>query len=150
MKKSILVITWLVSALVAANRMPRQMPQVPDGSSPAARHLKVFDAVWGIVNDKYFDAKFNGADWGRARETYRPQVATAGSERDLYDLLNRMLTDLHDPHTWAVAPADVSRQNNHQSVSLGFTGMVVNSRLVITHVRASSSAYKAGLQPGWI
>jgi carboxyl-terminal processing protease len=150
MKKSFLIILWLGLVLMTATCMPQRRPQLLGGASPVGRYLKVFDAVWATVNDKYFDAKFNGTDWARARETFRPQAAVAGSERDLYDLLNRMLTELHDPHTWVVAPADLGRQNSHLNVDLGFTGKVIDNQLVITRVRDGSSAYKAGIQTGWI
>jgi carboxyl-terminal processing protease len=114
------------------------------------RNLKVFDAMWGLVEKRYFDPKFNGADWARARVTYRPQAARASGEGELYAVLNRMLTDLHDSHTWAASPSEVKREKAHQSTDLGFVGKVIEGRLVMTHIRKGSSADKAGIRPGWI
>lgn len=135
--------------MAAAARVPSP-PESAGDSALAERNLKVFDAVWRAVNRLYYDPKFNGVDWERARETYRPQAAAAASEGDLYLLLNRMLDDLRDPHTWAMSPENVKRLRSSRSIDLGFTGQIVEGHLVITHVREGSSAGKAGIQPGWV
>jgi carboxyl-terminal processing protease len=155
MYKSLLVFIWLVlSACVfqqaaEAARAPRA-PGSSGDSSRVERNLKVFDAVWGAVDRLYYDPQFNGVDWERALATYRPQAAASASEGELYRLLNRMLADLRDPHTWALSPDDVKRRKAGRSVDLGFTGQVVEGRLVITRVREGSSARKAGIEPGWV
>jgi carboxyl-terminal processing protease len=36
--------------------------------------LESFDAAWRIVNETYYDPKFNGLDWQAVREELRPRV----------------------------------------------------------------------------
>jgi carboxyl-terminal processing protease len=139
-----LTLLWIITLCAPG------LSQSLDSSSISARNLKVFDAVWEAVNQRYFDPKHNATDWLRERGTYRPQAARAVSGPALYEVLNRMLADLHDPHTWVDSPADVNRQKTHQSIDLGFTGKIIGNRLVMTRIRKGSSAYKAGIQPGWI
>ena len=38
------------------------------------QRLAVFDDVWRTVNERYYDAQFNGVDWAAQREKYRAQV----------------------------------------------------------------------------
>ncbi len=147
--KKVRVTSWLTLLWIIALWTPG-LSQSPDSSSISSRNLKIFDAVWKAVDKRYFDPKHNGADWLGERETYRPQAATAVSGQALYELLNRMLADLHDPHTWVDSPAVAERNKTHQSIDLGFTGKVIGNRLVMTKIRKGSSAYKAGIQPGWI
>jgi carboxyl-terminal processing protease len=139
-----LTLLWIITICVPA------LSQSLNSSSISVRNLKVFDAVWEAVDKRYFDPKHNGADWLDERDAYRPQAATAISREALYELLNRMLAELHDPHTWVDSPAAVNRKKTHQSVDLGFTGKIIGDRLVMTRIRKGSSAYKAGIKPGWI
>lgn len=146
--KAFRVTPWLTLLWIITVWAPG-LSQSLDSSSISARNLEVFDAVWEAVDKRYFDPKHNGVDWLRERDTYRPQAAAA-SGHALYELLNQMLDDLHDPHTWVDSPAAVNRKKTNQSIDLGFTGKVIDNRLVMTNIRKGSSAYKAGIQPGWI
>ena len=42
-------------------------------STPQIRR-KTFEKVWRTVNDKFFDANFNGVDWRKMRERYKPRT----------------------------------------------------------------------------
>ena len=106
--------------------------------------------MWRAVNNRYFDASFNGIDWARMRDTYRPQAAAATDEQALYRALNLMLALLRDAHTFAVPPAQIAATRQHRSLSVGFAARLVENRVVITQVRNGSSAHAAGIQPGWI
>lgn len=110
----------------------------------------MFDAVWKVVNEKYFDAKFNGVDWVHARETFRPQAKAAANEQELYRVTNRMLGELRDRHTFALSPTEVLNSRRSVSLNVGLIGKVIEDRVIYTRVLAGSSAQAAGVQPGWI
>lgn len=87
------------------------------GGAPDRDPLAVFDALWQDVNDRYSYFEEKNIDWSDVRETYRPQVDDDMSDRQLFDLLARMLFLLEDGHVNLVSHFDRSRnwdwQLNH-------------------------------------
>src|SRR5687768_9702314 len=68
--------------------------------------LAVFDDVWSTINERYYDTKFHGLDWGVQKENYRGLAAEAGSSRELYVVLRRMIAGLDDSHTRVYPPEE--------------------------------------------
>lgn len=143
MRKNLSLVLLLLMLLLS-------QPAVAFSSTLAARQLKVFDAVWTGVNKKYFDVRFNGVDWARQRETFRPQAQAAPNEAALYRVLNQMLGELRDGHTYAKSPSEVFRAQRRLSLSLGLSGRIMENRVIYTRVVAGSAGHAAGIQPGWI
>lgn len=144
MRKNLSVLSCLLICLL------NQQSVLSFSSTPAAGNLKIFDSVWASVNEKYFNVKFNGVDWAQARETFRPKAMAAANEKELYGTINLMLSELHDPHTYAVSPEALRNARRKVSLDLGFVGRIVENRVVFTRIVAGSSAHAAGIQPGWI
>lgn len=69
-----------------------------------AQALRVFDRVDALVQTRHFSRQFNGADWPALRNHYRPLVAAAADDAEVYRLVNEMLAALHDSHTYAHSP----------------------------------------------
>ena len=67
---------WLLPAGLVLAQPRSSAPLLKNETSPQ-KNLKVFDAMWNTVNQKYFDVKFNGIDWGAVREQYRPLAEKA-------------------------------------------------------------------------
>jgi carboxyl-terminal processing protease len=69
-------------------------------TQPASKaDLAVFDEVWGIVNQSFYDPKFQGVDWAAVRERYRPLAAAAPDEAAQAEIIDRMLAELGASHT---------------------------------------------------
>src|SRR5688500_8588348 len=45
---------------------------------------ETFDEVWQTINDKYYDAKFHGADWTAARKRFQARALKAVDDKDFY------------------------------------------------------------------
>ena len=88
----------------------------------------VFDDVWEIVNQKYYDSAFNGVNWRAVRERYRPQVDRVDSDEDFYGLLRRMVGELHDAHTRFSTPEERRERERLQAVSAGLAIFEVESK----------------------
>jgi len=128
---------------------------IADATPDAARvalNGRVFDRVWGLIRDQYYDPQTQGVDWAAARETYRPQALAAPDERALYRVLQSMLGLLNDHHASAQSPAMARNEDNARKsrVVLGLSLMLEADRgWRILSVRKDSAAEKAGLTPGW-
>lgn len=117
--------------------------------SPKER-LEVFDEVWRLVEEKYYDATFNGVDWNAVRERYRPLVESVVSDRDFYVLLNQMVGELHDAHTRVRSPLQRQNRRRNQATGTGVSIGEVEGKPVIYSVTAGSEAERAGIKPGMV
>ncbi|MBL8148554.1 MAG: hypothetical protein JNN15_01340 [Blastocatellia bacterium] len=123
-----------------------------DASIPVTKEmsLKVFDKVWKTVNEKYYDPKFNGVDWQKVRETFRPKVEQAKTAAELYKELFTMLNELKDGHTTVRSPLLVKTLASRSIPDLGFSLRLVEEKVVVTEVKPLSSAEQAGIEAGWV
>jgi carboxyl-terminal processing protease len=117
--------------------------------SPKER-LNVFNRVWRLVNDRYYDPALNGVNWKAARERYEPRIAAAISDEDFYDLLEQMVAELRDAHTHVRSPFKRSLHDRTQTVSTGIHFYEVEGRNVITSLSPDPEIAKLGIEPGMI
>ncbi len=67
--------------------------------------LKVFDAAWEAVRDKFYDTDtYNGCDWEAMRVKYLPRAKAAKTQFELYDVINKMLLELKASHCYLWSP----------------------------------------------
>lgn len=71
----------------------------PYTTSPVAN----FEALWQLLDEHYcfFDlrAEEYGLDWQEVHDRYAPLVSDTMSSRQLYDVMEAMIDELHDGHT---------------------------------------------------
>jgi carboxyl-terminal processing protease len=130
-------------------------------------HLKVFDAVWSIVDQQYFDPAMGGLDWRSLRREWRPRAERAESQAALYlNVLSPMLDLFPASHVELRPPQvlDLSggrrfrapRQKQGLPVFLTLADEAgMGARLTWTGaafavetVDRDGPAYRAGLRPG--
>lgn len=62
-----------------------------------------FEALWQLLDERYcyFDlrAQEYGLDWQEVHDRYAPLVSDTMSNRQLYDVMEAMIDELHDGHT---------------------------------------------------
>ncbi|MCW3096746.1 MAG: Tricorn protease [Chthonomonadaceae bacterium] len=58
-----------------------------------------FDEAWQILNDRYYDPKFHGADWNAQRQKYRDKVDYVTVRPDFNYLMTELLGELNSSHT---------------------------------------------------
>ena len=116
----------------------------------AKQRLKLFDQVWQMVNERYYDPAFNGVDWKALRERYRPRVAGVTSDGNFYSLLKEMTGQLHDAHTRFRSPQERQRSDKSQASTAGIAVGELDGNPVVITVDADSDAARAGVEPGMI
>ena len=65
----------------------------------AAEKLVVFDQTWNTLNRRFFDANFNGKNWGAIRDRFRPQAEGARNGDELRRVINLMIGELDASHS---------------------------------------------------
>jgi hypothetical protein len=77
-------------------------------SSPELSTLDLFDQVWEDFDLHYSFFVLKGIDWDASRQRFRPQLTSASSERELFDVLSEMLLELEDGHVRLSTPLGTS------------------------------------------
>jgi carboxyl-terminal processing protease len=110
----------------------------------------VFDYVWTVIHEKYYDTKTNGVDWKNVRHRYKERLASVQSDAQFYQLLQMMTGELHDAHTRVRDPYKRYLFDRLEAVSPGVTLQEVEGQVVIVRVIPGSPAAVAGVKPGMI
>lgn len=131
-----------------ASRSATTSPSV--ASLTTKDRVEVFDDVWEIVNEKYYDPAFNGVNWRAVRERYRPQVDRVDGDEEFYGVLKRMVGELHDAHTRFSTPEERRERERLQAVSAGIAIFEVENKPVVVWAEPNSDAARAGVEEGMI
>lgn len=116
----------------------------------AKDRVKVFDQVWRLVGEKYYDPNFNGVDWNTLRDGYRQRALDASCDDGLYATLKEMAGTLHDAHTRFRSPGERARARKLQATTPGLSISEVDGRPVIVNVEPDSEASRAGVEAGMV
>lgn len=138
---------WLtLAAAVPSSAQPAQASALQEG-------LTTFDAAWRLVRDTHFDPTFNGLDWNRVREEFRPRAAVARSARELRGVIQDMLDRLGQSHFVLLPSGSVDEAAAPGADQRGGTGLdvrLLDDEVVVTSVRPDSPAAGAGVRAGWV
>ncbi|HYL93311.1 MAG TPA: S41 family peptidase [Alphaproteobacteria bacterium] len=110
--------------------------------------LQNFEKAWKAIHDNYYDPDMNGVNWDEIHQRYRPLVEAVTTDKEYFQLLQRMTGELHDPHTVVLAPEEVEYFKKHQRVRLSIGAQEFEGKLVVTRVDPGSDAEQAGVQTG--
>src|SRR5688572_32941693 len=90
-RRSIALIVLLIIAFAApagAEMTPHQKPDIA-----------VFDQVWRLVDQHFYDRDFRGHDWRALRDRYRPLAEAAPGDDAQAKVISDMLAELGASHT---------------------------------------------------
>jgi len=141
MKKSILIILALINILGSCKAQNRE-----------TKNIEVLNTVWETINTEYFDATFNGLNWQKEYEYYKPIIGACKSNDSLYFYLNQMVFKLNVSHLGVVSPEEANESGDPQLYFDGTLGMEVRylkDEAVIISVQKNSSGANAGIKPGF-
>jgi len=85
---------------------------------PRAEWVQMYNEVWRIERDYFYDPKLHGLNLEAARSKYRPYIDTLGSRHDLNYLFGEMLADITVGHLYIRAPQNTDPDH----VSTGLLG----------------------------
>lgn len=137
--------------LILALAAPREAPA---RQTPSDVRLRTMEIVWTTVKERHFDPSLNGVDWEAVRARYRPRVAAAASDAELYRILNEMLGELRQSHfavfpPWVYGDDEEGRERTERA-QVGLEVRLVEGRATVVRVEPASPAAEAGLRPGLV
>ena len=139
----------VAAALFSAFAFELLVAQTARESSPQIRQ-KTFDVVWKTVNDKSFDPRFGGVNWAAVHDRYAPLVAAVTSNRELFDLLDRMLKEIPISHLHLLELDTLDTLLARSVVTTGLALRDVDGQVLVTRVVDGSAGGKAGLRAGFV
>jgi tricorn protease len=118
----------------AARRVPLDSMQVYVDPRIEWNHL--FEQVWRVQRDFFYDPGLHGLDLEEAKNTYRPFLENIVNRNDLYYLFGEMLANLNVGHLWALPGEALSRKPRTTGL-LGADYRVEHGRYRLTHIYES-------------
>jgi carboxyl-terminal processing protease len=129
--------------------------------------IAVFDEVWRLVNQHFYDSEFRGQDWVALRDRYRPLAEAAVDEDAQAKVIDDMLAELAASHTARYRPDDpayyqlvdifagsLRRElrglfpNGVRYPGIGLFTRAIGDRLFVSGTIAGLPAEKAGILAG--
>jgi carboxyl-terminal processing protease len=96
----------VLGGCVTSRTTPPAEPVFASVAERAEAQVATLEQVWRLVNKRFYNPDFNGADWATAFDRYRERAARAPTQDALYAVINEMLEELDDGHTGALTPRE--------------------------------------------
>ena len=123
-----------------------------NGQSIKKKNIEILNTVWNTINNQYFDDSFNGLDWKKEYEIYKPTIENCKSNDSLYYYLNQMLFKLNVSHLGVVPPDEANTVGDPQLFLDGTVGIdvrYINQKAIVISVQENSSAKNAKIKQGY-
>ncbi len=117
---------------------------------PREERIKLFDQVWRLIYDNYYDRNFRGIDWREQRNAFRPVAESAANNAEFYRTLRQMIGKLGDAHTRIYSPEDGFDRYRPSGLSVGLIVRQIEGKPVVTWVEPSSEAARQGIRQGFV
>jgi len=111
---------------------------------------KIFDKVWSLVNTRYYDPKMNGVDWLGVKRQYEPLIAKTGDTQDFFDVIKKMVGEMHDAHTRFLTPLQARQFRERKATTIGVLLSKVEGKTVVEKVLPNVEGELAKVKPGMI
>ncbi len=146
---------------------------------PVSQRIAVYETYWSIINEKFYDEKFNGLNWNAQKAIGLEKAKKAKDKIALWNVLNGEANLFAVSHVWVefskentLKPLSIydktventpkkdefstlpSGKFEFDPIDMGWQMSSVRrgqgSILLVGEVRPKSVAAKLGLEPGWI
>ncbi len=145
--KSVSYIASESSVVASTGGRSRIAERVATG--PFASPDRIYEKVWDLINDDYYDGSFNGQDWKRWKHKYDGKLKTS---EDAHKAVETMLASLGDRYTRFLDKD--AFDDEHSQIDAHICGIGVQIGLnkakkisVITPIE-DTPAFKAGVKAG--
>lgn len=137
-RKKILIPLWFLFLLVCSCITEEVPDNTPQGN---------FEALWNIIDTQYcfldYKNKEYGLDWNAIYREYSKKLTPDMSNKELFQVLSKMLEELHDGHVNLIARHETSQYRNwYDSYPANFIDTIQRIYLGKDYVVSSGLKYK--------
>lgn len=100
---------------------------------PREEWAQIFDEVWRMEKEFFYDPGMHGLDWQAVYQRYRPLVEHVGRREDLSALLVEMIAEMQAGHN-RVGGGDTHQEQSANTGLLGANFRINNGRYQLTRV----------------
>ena len=141
---------------------PTPVPPLPPVELPpnttvdadvTAAQLDLYDQFTDDIENEYVYPDYNGADWPAIKARYRTLIEGGLTDDDFYYVLNLVLYDLGDEHSYFESPAEADESDAEFAGNIDFVGIGVvveavpeAGRATIVYTFPGGAAAEAGLR----
>ncbi|MCP5064008.1 MAG: hypothetical protein GY936_16320, partial [Ignavibacteriae bacterium] len=128
-------------------------PQESEQVLTKSYRLELFDQVWNIVNEQFYNPNFNGINWEEKEIEYKPLIESCNNTDTLFLLLNKMLFELNSSHCGIGLLSELEKDVSPYLFMNGEIGIdirIIEDKIVITKVFQKSPAEILQLKTGYI
>ncbi len=116
----------------------------------AKDRIKVFEKVWDLINDRYYDPKLNGVNWVGVKTKYQPLIEKTVSDEEFYNILKQMTGEMNDAHTRFLTPREAVEFKKKEATTVGILLTNLNGKTIVERVLEESEAAKANIKAGML
>lgn len=110
---------------------------------------ELFEEVWNLIDQHYYDPEMNGIDWQRLRGEYRPMIGFTRTDEEFYELIKRMVGEMRDSHTRFLTPREAAEHRQRKGTTVGLLLSRIEGRTVVEKiVPARPGSELARIRPG--
>jgi carboxyl-terminal processing protease len=129
-------------------RAPAPDPQV------VAEQVRIFEELWGTVQEQYLYEDFNGLDWEEVHNEYTRRIQSGLEADQFYLAMDEMIIRLGDDHSKYLSPQQVAAEQAKYAGKQDYAGIGILLAPVPEHQQATvvltfpgGPAEKAGIKP---
>ena len=100
---------------------------------------QIFNEVWKLLNQNFYDPDFHGRDWDSLRNRYEERVMSASTNQDFRNMINLMLGQVNASHMGYYNAGEEETQSNRTGL-LGAEVRPVKNGLEVLRVVRNSPA----------
>ena len=151
--KQLLTIPLLISANLCGSGglcdqeiKPSEAPIVPRVKSNSLSPGEVYDKVWNLIKEDYYEGTYNGQNWTRWEHRYNGKLKT---QADAHLAICTMLASLGDRYTRYLDPEAFDEEKSQIKAKLCGIGVQIgidkNKRVVVVAPIEDTPAFRAGI-----
>lgn len=129
------------------------------GIAQPCQSVEEYDAIVGLVTERFFDQTFNGLDWYARVAANRSEIECADEAEDVAEVVNVLLSELNASHTALYTRSDMHywglnsffSSDASEAYNIDFSGIWPerrNGAWYAKHVLEGSAAETAGVLAG--
>ncbi len=112
--------------------------------------IEIFEQVWKLINDRYYDPNMNGVDWANQKENYQPLIELTETDNEFYTVIKKMVGEMNDAHTRFLTPREAYERREKKSTTVGILLSNVEGKTVVEKVRSDAKGELAKVKAGML